>query len=219
MTNCDKCKRLRELDDMVLTDMSDIDWGDHTLYDNLCSECWAILSHVEGLDICGACDCVDQHGDAMRRARIKRGDPVCGYDGCHALRVAEDTITGRYWCEIHAPSDYPDIGWDENLETDYIAYVYGPEGADPGLCRIRVGCDDWMRWWLEDGDRDVSESYGPYASLADAQAKQAALLAKYKKEEAWWKRPVCAHAGCNKKATTEDGDGDPCCEAHSSEGT
>ena len=105
MMDCDKCRQLRNLDDMVLDDMSDIQWGDHTPYTYLCSECWAVLSHVERLDICGDCDCVERHGDAMRRARIKCGDPVCGYDGCSTLRVAKDTVTGRYWCDVHLPDE------------------------------------------------------------------------------------------------------------------
>lgn len=141
----------------------------------------------------------------------------CGNPACGKLHLTEDTITGRYWCADHAPDRYPLIDWDDDLETEYTAYVYGPEGGDPGPCRIRVGCDHWGRWWIEDGDEDVTESHGPYASLAEAEDKQAELLAEYEKEEAKIadiNRPRCVYGGCETKATTEDYEGDPCCEAH-----
>lgn len=106
----------------------------------------------------------------------------CGHRGCSKLDLTRDPITGRYWCATHGPDQYPQIDWDDDLQAEYVAYVYGPEGIDPGDCRIRVGCDDWGRWWLDDGDEDVSERHGPYASLDAARAKQDALLADYEKE-------------------------------------
>jgi hypothetical protein len=68
------------------------------------------------------------------------------------------------------------INWNAGERFDYVACLYGDDGAQPGDCRVRVGEDESGVWWLDDGDDTESALHGPYndRESAEAAAKQLA---------------------------------------------